>query len=366
MAETALTLRNVTKSFGKVKAVDNLSLEIEAGQLFTLLGPSGCGKTTTLRMIAGLERPDRGEILLKQQPIVSVRRRLFTPPEKRKMGMVFQSYAIWPHMTVFKNVAYPLELRRVNSAIIKEKVSKVLSLVGLEGLEDRPAPHLSGGQQQRVALARALVYEPEVLLLDEPLSNLDAKLREQMRVELKLLQQKLGITLVYVTHDQLEALSLSDQVVVLNQGRPQQQGKARDLYERPQTPFVRDFLGKTVVLKGKTKAIDDHEIRVELTRAGGSSVQCPNRGTGEVTVGKEVYVSARPEDIAVMEPSHGTGDNKLKGTIETLLFVGERTECQVKVGEERILVYVPRTRLLEPGQAISLYLPMDAVNLWSA
>ncbi len=360
----ALTLHGLSKWFGDVKAVHRLSLEIEEGQICTLLGPSGCGKTTTLRMIAGLERPDEGEIFLKGRPIVSLSRRIFVNPEKRNMGMVFQSYAIWPHMTVFKNVAYPLELRKVNKQTIKEKVRKALNLVGLEGLEDRPAPHLSGGQQQRVAFARALVYEPEVLLLDEPLSNLDAKLREQMRVELKLLQRSLGITLVYVTHDQIEALSLSDQVVVLNQGRVEQRGKPHDLYEQAQTPFVRDFLGKTIVLKGKTRSVGAQGITVELSDAPGATIECPNDGKGWLGIGRDVYLSVRPEDVVVIEDDYDTGGNSLKGTIETLLFVGDRSECQVKVGEERILVYVPRNQVFEPGQAISLRIPRDAVKLW--
>jgi iron(III) transport system ATP-binding protein len=363
MGQVALTLQGIVKRFGRVKAVDNLSVEIQAGQLFTLLGPSGCGKTTTLRMLAGLERPDEGEIYLKGRPIVSVSKRIYVPPEKRNMGMVFQSYAIWPNMTVFQNVAYPLELRRVSSAAIREKVLKVLGQVGLEGLEDRPAPHLSGGQQQRVALARALVYEPEILLLDEPLSNLDAKLREQMRVELKLLQRKLGITLIYVTHDQLEALSLSDQIVVLNLGRIEQQGTARELYERPKTPFVRDFLGKTVILKGKTQSVDGQAIKVELLQARGTFITCPRRNGEKLSVGQEVYASVRPEDVEVMEPGQNS-DNTLRGIIETLLFVGDRSECQVKVGDERILIYIPRNLTLEPGQTISLRLPRAAVNVW--
>ncbi|MBI2986195.1 MAG: ABC transporter ATP-binding protein [Deltaproteobacteria bacterium] len=360
----ALTLRGITKSFGPVKVVDDLSLEVEEGQLFTFLGPSGCGKTTTLRMIAGLERPDRGEILLKGRTIASHSKRIHLNPEKRNMGMVFQSYAIWPTMTVFQNVAYPLELRKMSRAVIKEKVRRVLSLVGLEELENRPAPRLSGGQQQRVALARALVYEPEVLLLDEPLSNLDAQLREQMRVELKLLQRRLGITLVYVTHDQLEALSLSDQVVVLSQGRIEQQGTPRHLYEQPQSAFVRDFLGKTIVLEGRVQAIEVRTIQVALTRAPGTPIDCPNHGS--LAVRQDIYLSVRPEDIVIAEQDCEKGGNNLKGTIETMLFVGDRSECQVKVGGEKILVYVPRKKLFEAGQAISLHIPRDAVSLWPA
>jgi len=361
-----LTLHGLSKAYGEVKAVSRLSLEIEEGEIFTLLGPSGCGKTTTLRMIAGLERPDEGEILLKGRPIVSVDRGIFVNPEKRNMGMVFQSYAIWPHMTVAKNVAYPLQLRRVDRPTIREKVHKALSLVGLEGLEDRPATHLSGGQQQRVAIARALVYEPEVLLLDEPLSNLDAKLREQMRVDIKLLQQRLGITVVYVTHDQIEALSLSDQVVVMNQGRIEQQGTARKLYEQAQTPFVRDFVGKTVLLKAKPQSIASSGIKVELSDVPGTFIHCPNSGNGEFAVGQDVYLSVRPEDVVVRKEGDESVDNTVLGTIETMLFVGDRSECQVKVGDERILLYMPRNQLFKPQQVVSLHLPRESVDLWPA
>jgi len=203
-------------------------------------------------------------------------------------------------------------------------------------------------------------------LLDEPLSNLDAKLREQMRVELKLLQQKLGITVIYVTHDQLEALSLSDQVVVLSQGKIEQQGKPRDLYEQPQTPFVRDFLGKTVVLRGVARAIEGKRLRVELTHAGGAMVDCPSHGSDSLAAGQKVYVSLRPEDVVVTEGGYASGDNRLKGTVETVLFAGERTECQIKVGEESILVYVPRSYVIDPGQSVSFELPKETVNVWPA
>jgi iron(III) transport system ATP-binding protein len=362
----ALTLRGVSKWYGAAKVVDGLSLEIQEGEFFTLLGPSGCGKTTTLRMIAGLERPDEGDIFLKGRPIVSVERGIYVNPDKRNMGMVFQSYAIWPHMTVQKNVAYPLEVRRFDRATITEKVRKALSLVGLEKLEDRPATRLSGGQQQRVAIARALVYEPEVLLFDEPLSNLDAKLREQMRVDLKLLQQRLGITVVYVTHDQLEALSLSNQVIVLNGGKVEQQGTARKLYDHPETQFVRDFVGKTILLKGTPRSINADDVRVELTYAPGTFVRCPNRGGTTVAVGQDVYLSVRPEDVVFKEHGDRTDDNILSGTVETVLFVGERSESQIKVGDERILIYTPRNRHFEQGQAISLHLPRDTVIVWPA
>ncbi len=250
IGEAVLSLDGVSKLFGPTPAVDRASLEIRRGELFTLLGPSGCGKTTTLRLVAGLEHPDAGEITLRGRLVASAPRRLFVAPHKRNLGMVFQSYAIWPHMTVFDNVAYPLELRGARRPVIEDKVARVLGLVGLDGLENRSATLLSGGQMQRLALCRALVYEPDLLLLDEPFSNLDAKLREQMRLEVKLLQRRLGITVLFVTHDQVEALSLSDRIAVMQRGRVEQVGPPRRLYERPDSPFVRDFLGQTVIPSG--------------------------------------------------------------------------------------------------------------------
>ena len=213
-----VSLEHVSKRFGTVQAVRNLHLDVEPGKVISFLGPSGCGKTTSLRIIAGLERPDEGVVRIKETVVADPKRRVFVPAHKRNLGMVFQSYAIWPHLTVAANVAYPLRVRSLSREEIREKVSAALALVGLDGLEDRPSSLMSGGQQQRVALARALVYEPDLLLLDEPFSNLDAKLREQMRVELKLLQRKLGITVVFVTHDQVEALSLSDRIVLMSAG----------------------------------------------------------------------------------------------------------------------------------------------------
>ncbi len=280
--ETVLALDDVSKLYGAAPAVDRTSLQIRRGEVFTLLGPSGCGKTTTLRLVAGLERPDGGEITLRGRLVASVPRRLFVPPNKRNLGMVFQSYAIWPHMTVFDNVAYPLRLRGEKRPVIREKVARVLDLVGLEGLEARPATLLSGGQMQRLALCRALVYEPDLLLLDEPFSNLDAKLREQMRVELKLLQRRLGITVLFVTHDQVEALSLSDRIAVMHRGRVEQVGPPRHLYERPGTAFVRDFLGQTVILKGRVgpaTADGSGPITVEMNGvAQGQDARRPSAG----------------------------------------------------------------------------------------
>src|SRR5713101_7689115 len=260
--ETVLALDDVSKAFGPHPAVDRASLEVRRGEVFTLLGPSGCGKTTTLRLVAGLERPDAGEITLRGRMVASVPRRVFLAPNLRNLGMVFQSYAIWPHMTVFENIAYPLTLRGVKRGVIRDKVERVLGLVGLEGLEARAATLLSGGQMQRLALCRALVYEPDLLLLDEPFSNLDAKLREQ-----KLLQRRLGITVLFVTHDQIEALSLSDRIAVMQRGRVEQVGPPRSLYEHPASAFVRDFLGQTVILRGAVKEVANGTVTVALDGA---------------------------------------------------------------------------------------------------
>ena len=250
MSDALLEFSNVVKRYGDTTVVDRISFTVARGEFFTLLGPSGCGKTTTLRLLAGLETPDAGEITLGGRCLAAPSRGVLVPTDKRDMGMVFQSYAIWPHLTVFENVAFPLRVRRVAKAAIRQRVSEALALVGLAGLEQRGATELSGGQQQRVALARAIVYTPALLLLDEPLSNLDVKLREQMRAELHALHRRLDLAVVYVTHDQSEALAMSDRIAVVNQGRLEQVGTPAEVYERPRTRFVGDFLGRTIILKG--------------------------------------------------------------------------------------------------------------------
>ena len=255
-AKIAVRLKGLWKTYpGNVTpAVQDLSLDIHDGEILTLLGPSGCGKTTTLRMVAGLEKPDEGDIFFGDQAVVMTSRGLCLSPDKRNVGMVFQSYAIWPHMTVAENVAFPLKARRFPKKEIKERVARALELIGLSGFEDRPGPLLSGGQQQRVAFARALVTEPRVLLLDEPFSNLDAKLREQMRISVKLLQKRLKIAMLFVTHDQIEALSLSNRIALINFGVVQQQGDPRLLYEKPANEFVRDFVGRTLLFRGTVQS----------------------------------------------------------------------------------------------------------------
>ncbi|MDR7412729.1 MAG: ABC transporter ATP-binding protein [Armatimonadota bacterium] len=317
-----------------VRAVDDVTLEAPEGKILTLLGPSGCGKTTTLRCLAGLERPDDGEIRFGNRVVFSRAQGVFVPPEQRHIGMVFQSYAIWPHMTVFENVAYPLRVRRVNPAEIRKRVYAALELVGLAALADRPAPYLSGGQQQRVALARALVYEPEVLLLDEPLSNLDAKVREQVREELRALQRQLNITTVYVTHDQIEALALSDVVAVMRDGKVLEVGTPRDLYERPRTRFVAQFLGTTNLLPGRLAHV---EGGVALVETAHGTIQARADGV-EVSPGESVLASVRPEHVTV-GPASGADPVAWQGVVRSALFEGSATKYRIDLGDFPLLAY---------------------------
>jgi iron(III) transport system ATP-binding protein len=321
-----------------VQAVDGISLAAETGKLITLLGPSGCGKTTTLRCLAGLERPETGRIVIANQVVCDTDKGIFVSPSERGIGMVFQSYAIWPHMTVFENVAFPLRVARDRSysaAELKDKVERALAMVRMSGYESRPATQLSGGQQQRLAFARGLVREPKILLLDEPLSNLDAKLREQMRVELKRLQKQLGITTVYVTHDQSEALALSDEIAVFNAGKIIQRGTPQDIYRQPKSQFVADFIGSANFLSGTARegAGTEGTAPVE-TRYG--TFRCIFAQA--VAPGQAVLVSARPEDLVLYENQPGDGLNVLAGKIAHRVFLGEVVDYLVDTGDGEIRV----------------------------
>ena len=316
-------------------AVDAVSFSVQAGELFTLLGPSGCGKTTILRSIAGLERPEGGRITIGGETIFDASRRINVSPESRRLGMVFQSYAIWPHMSVFRNVSLPLEVaaRRngTGKAEIKQRVLRVLEVTELGHLADRSATKLSGGQQQRLALARALVVEPRVMLLDEPLSNLDATLRESMRFELRRLQRELGLTSIYVTHDQTEALALSSRIAVLNAGRIVQVGRPRDIYEHPNCRFVADFIGITNFLDGVVKEVAHGRQRVTCTDGElwvtDASVPAETR----------VTLSIRPEAVTISEtpPSNGT-PNVWRAQVVTRAFVGDSVEHILVVGSTEL------------------------------
>jgi ABC-type Fe3+/spermidine/putrescine transport system ATPase subunit len=361
MAPPFLRLDGLSKRFGATLAVADLSLTVTRGEAVTLLGPSGCGKTTILRMIAGLETPDSGAIAIGGDTVFSRASRLNLPPEKRKIGMVFQNYAIWPHLTVGENVGFPLRVRRLPRAIVRIRVGQALAMVGLEGLEDRPATRLSGGQQQRVALARGLIHEPALLLLDEPLSNLDAKLREQMRLELKLLQQRLDLTLLYVTHDQNEALALSDRILLLKAGRVEQIGGPRELYEQPRTPFVRDFLGKSVLLRGEILASAAQSVTVRL--AGSETVIACAAASGHgLAPGAAIEIAIRPEAIRLADREDGEGT--LVGSVEAVLYQGERSECEVRVGGQSMLAYVPPERRVARGDRVALAIAPESISLW--
>jgi ABC-type Fe3+/spermidine/putrescine transport system ATPase subunit len=365
-----LRIQNLSKTFDGVVAVNRINLEIYEREFFTLLGSSGCGKTTTLRMIGGLEKPDGGAIYLADRCLVSDAQKLFVKPEKRDMGMVFQSYALWPHMTVFENVAYPLKLRGIRGLQAEKKVAEVLALVGLGGLEDRQAPALSGGQQQRVALARALVFSPKVLLLDEPLSNLDAQLREEMRRELKALQQRVNVTVIFVTHDQVEALSLSDRIAIMKFGELEQVGTPEQVYYYPATPFVRDFLGKTFLLPGKVTAVSEHQVYVEVQGVGASGLIL-ERGNvigstkGFPTIGQAAMVAIRPEKIALSDRMSNGQSNVVEGTLEASQFLGDRYEYTVTLGAESRVIVSPEARQLKQGGKIFLELKPEGMTLWA-
>jgi len=350
MAPAVLEFRGVSKRFQTVTAVDGVSFSIMPGEFFTLLGPSGCGKTTTLRLAAGLEEPESGEILLNGVSAAVPERGLFVPPERRRLGMVFQSYAIWPHLTVFENVAFPLRVRRESSEMIRERVSHALEIVGLGGLSERGATQLSGGQQQRVALARALVYEPALLLLDEPLSNLDAKLREQMRFELRALQRTLNLTILYVTHDQTEAMTLSDRIAVVHRGRFEQTGTPEEVYEKPTTSFVGDFLGRTIVIEATLKKTAAGQW-VEL--ADGGRIAIDSYPLDALDDGAAVRLSARPEDIEIL-PEAEPEPNQIGAIVDQVDYLGDRFEYHVRAAGALLVLSTPKKARYGPGAKIRL------------
>jgi ABC-type Fe3+/spermidine/putrescine transport system ATPase subunit len=359
---TNLRLRDLTKAFGRTRAVDQLNLEINAGEFLTLLGPSGCGKSTTLRLIAGLERPDAGSIEMGDQTITSVARRVFVAPEKRGMGMVFQSYAVWPHMTVFENVAFPLRLRHASADEQRQRVSAALNMVGLGGLESRGATQLSGGQQQRVALARALVHNPEMLLLDEPLSNLDAKLREQMRLELRLLQKRLGITTIFVTHDQAEAMVLSDRIVVMNRGHIEQMGTPDDIYERPASRFVMDFVGRVNYVPAEIAHADNG--RLTIRSVDNPDIQIDRSASNGEMVGDQVTLCIRPEDVLVAPPDSANGSG-WRATVQAVTYLGHRVEYLLQAGTVVFQAEGPASTRFQEGDPVCLQVSPGAIRVWT-
>ncbi len=347
-------LVNLQKRFGAVTAVDGVSLEVAEGNIHTLLGPSGCGKTTTLRCIAGLERPDDGEIVIGGKIMAAPERGIFVPPERRGLGMVFQSYALWPHLTVAENIAFGLRQQKRSRAEVVARVAEVLALTQLTGLETRYPSEISGGQQQRVALARSLALRPGVLLFDEPLSNLDAKLRESMRLELRELQRALGITSVYVTHDQVEAMVISDRISVMHRGRILQTGTARELYERPADPFVADFLGASNFLRGR--------VAGGRILAEGGLIIAGSIPDGVAADG-EVLVSLRPERVTLHTTDPDEATNCWRGELVGQVFTGDHVLCRVMINGREMRVRVDPFVTLENGKSVWLHIPPAKVTV---
>ena len=355
----AARILGVSKHYGSVPAVSNVTFEVAQGELLTLLGPSGCGKTTTMRTIAGLEKINGGEIYLGDRLVSSVPRGLHLRPEKRNVGMVFQSYAIWPHMTVFENVAYPLECRKLAKAEIRRRVREGLQLVEMEGYEDRPATRLSGGQQQRVAFARAMVMQPSVLLLDEPLSNLDAKLRVQMGSHIKELQRRTGLTMIYVTHDQEEAMALSDRIIVMNAGLIEQVGPPEEIYERPQSQFVADFVGAMNFIWGKVVAVRPERNVLEVS-TGSETICCALEQNDFPAIDARVLMMIRPEKINVANgegnelASIGTVINRLPAEVITNVYCGGSRQLSLAAPDFSLLVSAPNTVCAVQGAKVRL------------
>ena len=346
----AVTLDSVSKAFGSTIAVDNITLEIEAGTLVTLLGPSGCGKTTTLRMIAGLDTQTSGRVLIGGNDVTLL------PPNERDVSMVFQSYALFPHMTVIENVSYGLRQSRASRQSQRDKARDGLKMVGLEGYDERLPSELSGGQQQRVAVARALVLEPQVLLFDEPLSNLDAKLRRRMRQEIRDLQQALGLTSVYVTHDQEEALAVSDRIVVMNRGRIAQVGTPHDLYERPADAFVADFIGSANLIPGRITSRDPKKKTVTVD-LGDLNVSVPDRGYD----GKEMYLVVRPSGVSL--EAKAPKAPSLPAKIEKATYLGSHWEYTITTADNSMFVIQPTHKVFSPGARVFAVLDPEHITL---
>ena len=352
-----LEVKNLVKWFGNDRAVDDISFTIPRGAFLTLLGPSGCGKTTTLMSIAGLHAIDGGSIRVGDVIYTSPSEGLFLAPEKRDIGMVFQSYAIWPHMTVTKNVAYPLEIRKVPQDEIDDRVADTLALVGLTDMADKMATQLSGGQQQRASLARAIVSKPLLLLFDEPLSNLDLKLREHMRVELKRIQHEVGITSVYVTHDQSEALVMSDEIIVMSKGRIEQRGGPRDIYAHPTNRYVSNFIGVANLLDGRVSKAGNGGLGEVAVAHNGAKIDVTCSISEGLAEGAETVLSVRPENVHAIRENEG--GNCLEGEVIEAVFLGSYVDCRVKWGDfEWKVIAHPRDRLRK-GEKVFLKLDPD-------
>lgn len=361
-----IEVKNVTKRFGKVKALDNLSFRVSERETFALLGPSGCGKTTVMRIIAGLETLDEGEILVDGQIVASQTKtkKISVAPDKRHIGLVFQGYALWPHMTVQKNISYGLETRKLSKEEIATKVRSSLELVGLSGLGERYPSQLSGGQQQRVALARALVYGPEVLLLDEPLSNLDKKERDRMRGELQRLLKEIGVTAIYVTHDQEEAFTISDRVALMKDGQLIQQGTPRTLYEEPANSFVAEFIGRANMLEIEVKSVDERK-RVATLNVPEMGVELVCKYSSEIFPKDLSLVLVRHNEIGLFSDKPDFRENVVKGTAIAREYRGGNTDHKVRVGNCTLVVTTHKFCQLAntcDTKDVYLYIPPEAVT----
>ncbi|WP_226576044.1 ABC transporter ATP-binding protein [Acuticoccus sediminis] len=351
MAE--LVVSGLVRAFDDVRAVDGIDFTVRDGEFLTLLGPSGCGKSTTLAAVAGLDRPDEGRISLGGTVFFDAASGVFVPPERREIGLVFQSYALWPHLTVRQNLEFPLKLRRIGRAERARRIEDALGLVEMTRYADRYPHALSGGQQQRVALARTLVYRPGLLLLDEPLSNLDAKLRERARTWLRHLQSQVGVTTVYVTHDQAEALALSDRIAVMNGGKIVQLADPRTIYDHPSDAFIADFIGSSNFLCGTVLGSDGGTVRVDL----GERLELNAPSPRPLTPGTRVRVSVRPEQIGLVTPSDANGANVFPVEILERTFLGAHNTLEVQAGESRFRV---ECRAVPEGNHIHVHIPENA------
>jgi iron(III) transport system ATP-binding protein len=358
-------VERLTKSFASVQAVDRIDFFAAPGRTVTLLGPSGCGKTTTLRCIAGLEVPTAGRITIGDRVVCDDETGIFVEPERRNIGMVFQSYAIWPHMSVGGNVGFPLTIAGAPKREVQERTRAILELVGLGDLAERSASDLSGGQQQRVALARALVHEPRVVLFDEPLSNLDANLRERMRTELQLLQARLGFTAIFVTHDQEEALSLADHIVIMNKGRIEQEGSPQQVFKNPETAFTARFLGYANVFPGQIVSVEAAgTVRIDLGQ--GLCLSARWRSPAPPRNGEASMIAFRADRVVVQPGDSVPGENGLSGTVEAAAFLGTRFDYTIRAGAAQIQTHGPVDHPIARGQAVTLLVPPDQCHAFRA
>ena len=354
-----IQIESLVKTFGEQRALDQVSFAVEDGELFTLLGPSGCGKSTTLMSIAGFQQPELGRISVGDEPFFDADRHVSIPAERRNLGIVFQSYAVWPHMTVFDNLAFPLKVRKLKRPDVRKRVLEVLDLVEMRDYERRYPHQLSGGQQQRVALGRALVYSPSVLLLDEPFSNLDAKLRERARTWVKELQRTLGLTTIFVTHDQDEALSMSDRIVVMSAGAVQQIGTPEEVYRAPANRFVAEFVGRVNLVDGVVAARDGAVLLVDVAA---SAKRLAVRVPGDIAVAGRVTLAFRPEAVTLTPADDVSvnGTNTWEADVHAVAFLGDHYEYEINVGSQPLTV---QSLHHVPGERIKVHIPPEACSV---